>query len=59
MNNSALNLHLAAARTADIERTTRRRLTDDFDAEPRRRARRAVAGARRGRRAAMVARLVG
>jgi hypothetical protein len=59
MTTSALNLHLAAAREADIERNARRRRIDDLAAEPPRRTRRAFAGGRRGRRAAMATRVIG
>jgi hypothetical protein len=57
MNSSVLNYHLATVRTADIERESRRIRARESDAEPRR-ERRGVAG-ERGRRAALVARLIG
>jgi hypothetical protein len=45
--NSAINLHLAAARAADLERASRRRGSRDLD--PSRRERRAHIGGRRRR----------
>jgi hypothetical protein len=59
MNTSAINLHLAAARTADIERASRRRGVVDFDAESSRRERRARVGGRRRHRVARVDRPLG
>lgn len=47
--NSAINLHLAAARAADLERASRRRGSRDLDPEPSRRERRAHIGGRRRR----------
>jgi hypothetical protein len=57
--NSAIHIHLAAARVADVDRAWRRSHVYDVDREPRRRERRALRGARRGRGVAPRARPLG
>jgi hypothetical protein len=49
---SAIHIHLAAARVADVDRAWRRPNAYDFDGEPRRRERRAPRRGRRHRRPA-------